>query len=181
MNSPRTGGSVPASPRLACPGARVFESIPVADRFGEVVIGTINLNTDVDLYEFRLRAGSVLTVDVNNDYDDGSSPDPINLLMEILDENGDVMFTSDNTLYSTTEFGAGTTRDGDPVIYNADIHATGTYYVRLFAQGLDDTGDYQLLIHTDMFIAIPEPSTAIGLLLVGCALAGVGRRRRNQF
>ena len=155
-----------------------FESIAVAGRFGEVVTGTIGTNTDVDIYKIELEAGSLFTADINNDYASGFSFNALDTIMDFLDSNGNVLFSSDDTLYSTSQFGAGTTRSLDSILYNINISLSGTYYVRLESWNNSDSGDYQLLMHSNMlFTNVPEPTSAT-MFLIG--VGGFALRRRKR-
>jgi len=153
-----------------------LEAIPVANRFGEVIVGTLATDDDEDMFSVELAAGSLFTVDVNNDFGSGVGFDSLDTVIDFLDTSGSVLFTNDDTLYSTTEFGAGTTRSTDSAFYNINIATAGTYFVRLRSFSASDSGDYQLLLHTDMFTAVPEPTSA-GLLLLGGVFCLIKRRR----
>ncbi|MEM9940747.1 MAG: hypothetical protein AAF939_04085 [Planctomycetota bacterium] len=155
-----------------------FETIPVANRFGEVIIGSIDSNNDVDLYEVQLAANSVFTIDVNNDVIATTFFRNFDNEIALLDDQGNVLYSSTDTFYSTTQFGAGDGRDFDGVLYNVNIFDQGTYYVRINSQGGSSFGDYRVLMHSNLLAAtIPEPSSALFCLsALSCIL---GRRRRN--
>lgn len=154
-----------------------FEAIPVANQFGEVIIGQIDSSSDVDFFEVRLEAGSVFTVDVNNDYASGIPNEFLDTILALFDSNGVQIGINDDTFYSSTQFGDGTRRDTDSLLYNVSIAETGSYFVRLTPFG-SDSGDYQLLMHTNMMSAVPEPSSLAMLALIGGL--GLGHRRRRR-
>ncbi len=167
-----------AGDTLATAQAITFEEIPVADRFGEVIIGELEVDADVDLFEVQLVGGSQFTIDVNNDFSSGFNNDPVDTVISLLDDSGNVLFTNDDTLYSATEFGTGTLRSTDSVLYNVGIVDTGTYFVQIESFGASDSGDYQLLLHSDQLFAIPEPTG--GLLILGALGCVAARRRRRR-
>lgn len=154
-----------------------FEAIPVANRFGEVIVGTLATDDDEDVFEVDLEAGSVFTIDVNNDYSSGFPSDALDTVVELLDSSGTVLFTNDDTSYGFSEFGDGTVRSTDSVLFNVGIATAGSYFVRLRSFNASDSGDYQLLLHTDMIAAVPEPAGA-GMFLLG-GLICLTRRRRS--
>jgi hypothetical protein len=166
----------------------VLDSLPVSGRVGEVVLGTIGSTTDVDVFRIDNVTGT-LTADINIDYNTGNALfNNVNLSLDILDSTFTVIASNDVGRYTTTTFGevgfgGGTFGDGfDPVLYNVVI-ATGTYYIRVRKEVADsDTGNYQLLIHTDQAetVVIPEPSSLLLLAMGGLGLCVTGLRRRRQ-
>ncbi len=164
-----------AGDTLGTAQAVLFEEIPVAERFGEVIIGELDANSDIDLFEVELVAGSQFTIDVNNDFSSGFDNAPFDSIISLLDDSGTVLFTNDDTLYSTTEFGAGTLRSSDSVLFNVGILETGTYFVQIESFEASSSGDYQLLLHSDQ-LAVPEPTG--GLLILGTLGFMATRRRR---
>ena len=155
-----------------------FETIPVANRFGEAIIGVLDSNSDVDVYEVELAANSLFTIDINNDYASSVNNDFVDTIIALLDDDGNIIYSNDDTLYTSTQFGAGSRRSTDSILYNVDILTAGTYFVQVGSFNASGSGDYQLLLHTDMLAAIPEPSSATlcCIALTGC----LARRRRTQ-
>jgi hypothetical protein len=115
------------------------------------VAGQINTNTDVDVFSFALEAGTRFTADINIDFPDSIPFDNVDTFMELIDSNGTTVLASDDvTNYSSNTFGSGGSGDGfDPWLLNVPIANSGTYYLRISPES-PDSGDYELLIHTDL-------------------------------
>jgi hypothetical protein len=152
-------------------------------RFAEVVVGTLQGASDIDVYELFLptnfeRSWSEITVDINNDYPSGTSFSNSNTFVELIDSLGNVIAADDVSQYSGNTFGSGSSGDGfDPAVFRVPVSTGERYFVRITAES-GNGGDYQLLVHADGMM-VPEPSTwaacCIGLIgVVAC------RRRRKQ-
>ena len=112
--------------------------------------GQINNDTDADVFSFSLEAGSRFTADINIDYPDSITFENVDTFMELIDTNGTTILAMDDvTNYNNNTFGSGGSGDGfDPWLINVPIANSGTYYLRISPE-TPDSGDYELLIHTD--------------------------------
>ncbi|WP_068135405.1 PEP-CTERM sorting domain-containing protein [Roseimaritima ulvae] len=156
-----------------------FETIPVANRFGEVVIGEISTSSDIDFYAVQLAANSLFTADINVDYAAGFPFDNVNTTLSLFDMAGNQLATDDVSVYSGNTFGSGGFGDGfDPALFNVNIATAGTYYVQVASEG-SDIGDYQLLMHTNSSThMVPEPSSIVLFgMFAGTVCCSVRRRR----
>ncbi len=128
----------------------VFSDLTAVNRRAVNVVGTLGTETDADVFAVSLTAGSVLTADVNIDYPQSITFENVNSMLEIIGPDGSTIIASDLvTLYSGDTFGSGGSGDGfDPMLINVPIAETGIYYVRVSPEE-PDTGQYELLIHTD--------------------------------
>ena len=162
-----------------------LESLPVSGRLGEVIAGEIAASGDVDVFRIDgSQVGDFLTADINNDYADGLAPSSIvdSILTVFAADGTTILGTNDDTLYSTTAFGSGTTRDLDSILYNIPTIRGQDVFIQV--RGFSTTsGAYELLVHTDGQInmtMIPEPSSM--MLMSGIAvLGGLGCCIRKRF
>ena len=135
-----------------------FTNLALVSRSAVNVAGQINNNTDADVFSFSLEAGSRFTADINLDYPDSIPFNNVDTFMELIDTNGTTVFASDDvTSYDGDTFGSGGSGDGfDPWLINVPIADSGTYYLRISPES-PDSGDYELLIHTDPQATTVDP------------------------
>ncbi len=151
-----------------------FSGLGSVPFFAANVAGTIGNTADADVFAVSLQAGSTFTADVNIDFPTGIAFENVNTLIELVAPDGSTIIASDLvSAYSAFTFGTGSSGDGfDPILINVPIPTSGTYFLRL-APEVPDTGDYELLMYTDM---IPAPAS---LALAGFGALAIARRRRS--
>lgn len=100
------------------------------------VDGTLNPDSDVDVYAVTLESGETLTMDI--DYGFAAGVDDVNTQLFIFEEDGSVTLLAENQFSSTGSGGGGSSSSFDAFLeYTAN--APGTYYIAVSVFDNDPT------------------------------------------
>ena len=133
-----------------------FTNLTNVDRAAVNVAGQLGTTSDADVFAISLEAGTRFHADVNIDFPNSIPFENVDTFMELIGPDGSTVIASDDsTAWNGNSFGAGN-GDFDPWLVNVPITETGTHYLRLSPQS-PDTGDYELLMHTDSLANVIDP------------------------
>ncbi len=141
--------------------------LPVTQRYAVNVKGFID-GGDQDFFRFSALQGDRITANIFSNTIVG---DTVDTFIDLLDSNGNVLFSNDDISFSTTALMGSGLYSFDSLILNYTVAQSADYYVKVRGFGSTSIGDYQLLIAG----AVPEPAT-LGLV----ALAGLAALRRRK-
>lgn len=101
--------------------------------------GTIDPDTDVDLYRVELKAGETITLDI--DYGENAGNDPVDMMAFLMDADGVLLISNDDN--GTGNGGGGSVNSHDSYLTHT-VPADGVYYVAVSSFNNDaiaGTGD----------------------------------------
>lgn len=170
--------TLPTAQAITLSALSVPNTIVVGDNAGKsflvdavVVTGTIGAFSEKDIYSFSGTVGDLMNFEVISAALDriGNSIDSV---ISIIDSGGSTVAYYTGLASNDDEF-----ETSDSMIIDLTLPATGTYYVQVNANGITDTGDYELFAHR--FKLVPEPGTfgILGLSLMAALRMGRSPRR----
>lgn len=130
---------------------------------------------DTDFFSLTIAEAGYLSAEIWSLNRWGSSFDST---INIFDTDGStLLYDQETSNYDDDVFGDAVAVNGsqDPLLLNLLLDEAGTYYIQVLSvASAADNDDYDLVVS---FNAIPEPATLV--LLAGCAVVAIGRRRRR--
>lgn len=129
---------------------------------GGIIDASLDDPFDVDYYSFTADAGAIVTIEavskVIADTDPTRMPDPVDMVIEILDSTLTPVPYPAATPFSANDDQFEST---DSILIDVEIPTTGLYYIDLRGSskpGADKTGSYELYIMG--FLPLPKPFLA---------------------
>jgi len=133
-------------------------------KLGQQINGTINHDTDVEMYAIALTAGTIIGVDV----DDFANYTTFDGVLRLFDGVGNELATSDDNVGPDPE-----TSDTEPYIADFIVPTTGTYYIGVSGAGFvkydatlgtgDQPGDFgPFILQTALLGEVSDTDDQIG-------------------